>query len=323
MEKSELKREEPINEMEFSGREIKDLPFVLEPEKIVQINLSNNVFTIFPDLNQFSSLRILDVSHNKIEDLSGVSYLPTLAVLNCSFNEITSLGFVCNFRNLQILNASNNRISSINDHLPDSLVDIDLSWNQFINLDFLQRSLPTGLQKFSINGIPTSNLIDLRFFAVFSKLKVLNTGFFDSYHHKNLLPFVKYLCPSLIYFDGIECSFVKNDLNQDQIFDALLKGDENQLRFLLDQDIDEMIWDEPEFYDYEDKMSNYPLSKIMNKLNDLENQLPSNPTNQMIDVESKKAFVKKAHYELSQIKKQLIEISSIVYAHDEALQQMF
>lgn len=73
----------------LSNLKIKSLPFISTFKNIEVLVLSFNALTSLSELEDLSSVKKLDVSHNKIASLSGLSSLP-LEHLNISHNMLVS-----------------------------------------------------------------------------------------------------------------------------------------------------------------------------------------------------------------------------------------
>ena len=75
--------------------------------KIEYLDLSSNKLTIFPDLNKFKNIIVLNISNNKI---TGDIITDNYEEISCKSNNITSV----KSNRLKKLDASNNKIANIN-----------------------------------------------------------------------------------------------------------------------------------------------------------------------------------------------------------------
>ena len=83
----------------------------MELPSLVELNLSTNKLTEFPELPEWSStLTILDLSKNKLIDIPGSPIAPSIRTLNLAENEFRVVPqCVCNFVTLQTLDISENK----------------------------------------------------------------------------------------------------------------------------------------------------------------------------------------------------------------------
>lgn len=82
---------------------------------LTKLKLSNEYLTDedIQQLSEFKNLMVLDLSSNKISDLTPLSQLTNLSVLNLTHNKIEDISPLSNLTNLTILWASDNQISDI------------------------------------------------------------------------------------------------------------------------------------------------------------------------------------------------------------------
>ncbi|KIW94135.1 uncharacterized protein Z519_05451 [Cladophialophora bantiana CBS 173.52] len=84
-----------------------------------------------------STLRILDIQKNLVNDLTSWSHLQNLQYLDVSGNQLESLEGFSSLVHLRSLNANNNRISNIDGILDlDGLLELKLSGNDLTRADF-------------------------------------------------------------------------------------------------------------------------------------------------------------------------------------------
>ena len=100
-----------------------------------QLDLSRNKISQLGGLP--TSLRILDIHNNMVNDLTSWSRLQNLQYLDVSGNQLESLEGFSSLIHLRSLKANNNHISNIEGILDlDSLLDLELSDNDLIDVDF-------------------------------------------------------------------------------------------------------------------------------------------------------------------------------------------
>lgn len=99
------------------------------------LNLSNMELTDsdLPDLSIFSKIYILDISNNKIEDLSNLPHLNRLDNLDISNNNIKSLDNLKNYSNIFSIRANNNQIENVT--IPERVEYLILQNNNITNIN--------------------------------------------------------------------------------------------------------------------------------------------------------------------------------------------
>lgn len=310
--------------LDYSNQKLTEFPIITKPNLIVQISLNNNQIVNLPNLTNFSSLRILDISRNRFVDLSPISGITSLRVLNCSENRIVSLSFVSSLVNLEVLNASHNRISTVAAQMPENLRDVDLSYNEIASLDFLQHKFPATIEKLDLSSNLVTEVISLRVIAVFTHLMSLNVGLYENNRGIQLLPYVKFLCPSLILFDGIEVpdEISENFPNPEILLDVLVRGNESELRNLI-QDVESKIrWDEPEFIPFDEQIPYSPVAILESKVRDLEQKVPLIKKRMQSYSPSKKAVVQQMLQDINELKEQIAVLSNMIFVHDQAVKRL-
>jgi E3 ubiquitin-protein ligase SspH2 len=121
------------------------------PDKLETIILSKNDLTILPDLpknlkylqvneNRLTSLpklpkklEFLDVSSNNLKSLPDMPDI--LLNVNASTNSINSIGKIS--KNIVSLNLKSNNLKNLPIDLPDSLKNLDISYNKFETMPFI------------------------------------------------------------------------------------------------------------------------------------------------------------------------------------------
>ena len=81
--------------------------------RVQNLDLSNNRITDITPLSTLKSLQTLDLSNNRITDIAPLSSLTNLQVLDLSNNQIADLTPLCSLWSLQALDLRNNPISDI------------------------------------------------------------------------------------------------------------------------------------------------------------------------------------------------------------------
>jgi hypothetical protein len=103
-----------------------DLTVVPElPKNLKHLEIAENRLTSLPKLPK--KLEYLDVSSNNLKSLSDMP--DTLLNVNASINSISSLGKIS--KNIVTFNLKSNKLKNLPIDLPDSLKNIDLSYNKF------------------------------------------------------------------------------------------------------------------------------------------------------------------------------------------------
>lgn len=307
--------------VDYSNQKLTEFPIIAKQNLVVQINLKNNKLLNLPNLSNFTVLRTLDISRNRFIDLSPISSITSLRVLDCSENRIVSLGFVTSLVNLEVLRASHNRISTVAVQMPETLIDVDLSNNEIVSLDFLQHKFPPTIQRLDISSNLVSEVISLRVIAVFTHLRTLNVGLLESNRDIQLLALVKHLCPSLVLFDGAECpeEMPPNFPNPDYLLDVLVRGNESELRSIIQSDEKKITWDEPQFITFNEVTPPSPILSLEKKLENLERKLPLLAKKVENSSPSKKAVIQQMFHDINELKAQISVISNMIYIHDQAM----
>lgn len=81
------------------------------PADVSHLDIAENELASLAELAPFSQLMSLDVAHNNVEELSGLS--PTLLHLNASYNRLESMSSVSSLGKLVELNVSYNLLTSL------------------------------------------------------------------------------------------------------------------------------------------------------------------------------------------------------------------
>jgi hypothetical protein len=104
--------------------------------RIKHLFLADNNLTIIPDLDIFTALETLELSHNKI---TKINKLPkTLVELTCKHNKLTSLNISGKLRRLKKLDCSHNELVSLNDSNLSTLEILICEHTKLTGLPYLE-----------------------------------------------------------------------------------------------------------------------------------------------------------------------------------------
>lgn len=151
------------NEMRnFADKGIKQIPAVENPKTVKMLNLSGNDIREVKEslIREYSNLEYLDVSNNRVDDLSGLGSLSRLVAVDVSENEMETIDSMQSVKSLASLVAAGNRIKDISMSSPmEILTMLDLSQNPISSLSFL-RFFP-GLKSLRVNGCEISRFDEI------------------------------------------------------------------------------------------------------------------------------------------------------------------
>ena len=82
-------------------------------DKLLKLQLDNNIIEKIENLSHLTSLEALDLSFNNITEISGLDALTNLTTLSLFANRITQLGGLDALSKLQVLSVGNNLISQL------------------------------------------------------------------------------------------------------------------------------------------------------------------------------------------------------------------
>ena len=100
-----------IEELDLSGRGLRDLGFLRQMKGLRFLNLSHNELVDLHPLMDFAKLEQLDLSFNELTDLRPLIGLPSLSVLRVSHNEVPETASVGSIAGLKSLDLSYNPVS--------------------------------------------------------------------------------------------------------------------------------------------------------------------------------------------------------------------
>ena len=108
--------EEDLSEVKIlnlHGNELLSLYGLIETSNLIELNLSSNALSScdLPELVYLPSLKVLDLSGNRITTLEGLPFLPSVSSLAVAFNAISTLDGVFNFPNLEEVDCRGNLLS--------------------------------------------------------------------------------------------------------------------------------------------------------------------------------------------------------------------
>lgn len=123
---------------ESEGKEVsRPAVFLIKDDTPNQVNLSFCGIEMIPSgVFVTTNLVSLDLSHNKISDVSSLGKLKCLKYLNLRNNKIKYIYGLCTLVNLKILDLAKNEIEIIPDNIYGliSLISLDLSENDYFEL---------------------------------------------------------------------------------------------------------------------------------------------------------------------------------------------
>jgi len=82
-------------------------------DRVVKLQLDNNIIEKIEHLGHLTSLEELDLSFNNISEISGLENLSRLTTLSLFSNRVTQLGGLDTLDKLQVLSVGNNLISQL------------------------------------------------------------------------------------------------------------------------------------------------------------------------------------------------------------------
>lgn len=129
----------------------------------VRLTCVGKGITSLPEkLSHYVHLRYIDISNNKIQDLTPFSKLPHVLTLNASSNSISDISCLndpTNLPFLALLNLSGNQIANVPPIPLQRLTRLALDANPIAKLDDFQ--FPPSLTHFSLRGTPLESLDSL------------------------------------------------------------------------------------------------------------------------------------------------------------------
>ena len=155
-----------------------------ESDTIISLDLSyNKLITIPESINKLKSLKSLSLKSNRLRHLpASLSNLVSLQTLNLRNNMLTRIPkSIMSLKNLKSLNLHGNKLNSIEFKLNNSIIELELGWNNFLEIPSNIKSL-TSLERLGVSGNKLKKIP--KWISLFQPLKVL-----DLYDNKiNKLP---------------------------------------------------------------------------------------------------------------------------------------
>lgn len=337
-EDSSIPSRQGYSTIDISQRSYTEFPTFKKPNFVLHLNASRNFFSKLPNMSGFTALQDIDLSRNKFVDLSPLSTLISLRIINISNNKVKNLDFIQNLQNLEELNASNNKISEIHCNFPPNLIYVDLSFNELTSLSFLDEKFPVNIESIDVSQNSIDQIIELKYISVFQQLHTFKIGFLEMNPDLHIIPYVKYLCPSLEFFDDVKIDDSEEILfNDDDLLNILMHGSEQDLRDFLSNEKKEIKWDEPNFIPFDDDYSTIPtpIKQIEDRLSIIENQIhervSKSPNSnqeqsqqQMLSYhQGNDAILHTMQQDISEMKQQIAQITELLYVYDRALQKLW
>lgn len=166
--------QELVNDVIAQGQNISRIGVVDEFLSLRKLDISFNLLTSLQGIGQLNSLRHLAAYScrlNNVEDLASLTHIETLMLQQNSITEII-FGFE-GFKKLRELRLDRNQLTTI-DHLQhcSSLRVLDLSWNKITSLEGLAGL--QSLQELKINNNLISSLLPLRALPSLVEIQVSN-----------------------------------------------------------------------------------------------------------------------------------------------------
>ena len=102
-----------VNCLIFSFKNILKIDNLIGFERLVKLQLDNNIIEKIENLGHLSSLEWLDLSFNNISEISGLENLTSLTNLSLFSNRITHIGGMDALTKLQLLSLGNNLVRNL------------------------------------------------------------------------------------------------------------------------------------------------------------------------------------------------------------------
>ncbi|NLU31443.1 MAG: hypothetical protein GXX04_02310 [Clostridiaceae bacterium] len=140
-----------VTELDLSGYDIENIEEIVYFKNLAKLNLSNNRISDISLLKELKKLRELDLSGNMISDISPLGGMKYMRKLCLSENRISDISVLKGMPILDVLDLSGNDISDISslEGLKD-LKELDLSNNMISNISII-RNLP-NLKSLNLAG---------------------------------------------------------------------------------------------------------------------------------------------------------------------------
>ncbi|WP_158592567.1 leucine-rich repeat domain-containing protein [Flavobacterium sp. 102] len=134
-----------LEELTLMFNDLEDISFLKNLENLKRLNLTHNKVLDISVLSELKSLEKLWLQDNKINDVSPLRSLIKLNYLDISINQIVDISHLKDLSLLTRLKINNNNVSDITDILKlDNLKKVDLQGNKKIEIDFAPTIVEAG-----------------------------------------------------------------------------------------------------------------------------------------------------------------------------------
>ncbi|XP_039108795.1 oligodendrocyte-myelin glycoprotein [Hyaena hyaena] len=229
--------------VDCSGRNLTALPSGLQ-ENIIHLNLSYNHFTdLHNQLTQYTNLRTLDISHNRLESLpaqlprslwnmsaannniklldkSDTAYQWNLKYLDVSKNMLEKVVLIKNtLRSLEVLNLSSNKLWTVPTNMPSRLHVVDLSNNSLTQiLPGTLRNL-TSLTHLYLHNNKFTFIPDQAFDHLLQLQEItLHNNRWSCEHKQNITYLLRWMMGTKAHVIGTPCSSQISSLKEQSIY---------------------------------------------------------------------------------------------------------
>ncbi|MFW9818014.1 MAG: leucine-rich repeat domain-containing protein [Candidatus Thorarchaeota archaeon] len=164
-----------LEELDMRFNNLSELTEILvESDSLASLDLSYNKIQKLPDsIYKLKSLKNLNLKSNRLRSLpDSLNKLKSLQNLNMRNNMLTYIPkAVKSFKNLKILNLHGNKLDSIDFELNNSIIELELGWN---NLEEVPPKIKTlnSLERLGISGNKLRRLP--KWISLFQSLKILD-----------------------------------------------------------------------------------------------------------------------------------------------------
>jgi hypothetical protein len=211
---------------------------------------------------------------------------------------------------------------------------LSLANNQLTDLVFMDRCLPVNtLEDLDVSGNQITDLIQLRYLPVYTKLHTVKVGFIEMFSGLPIVQFVNYLSPTITTFDDEPCGNVQTQFDTEQLVKLLVDGSEQRLRkFLVDSDLVQIAWDEPQFIDFREESPPSPLDAMMDRIRQIEDRIargPQRPAPQTgtllspFPKQEELPELRGLRQDIAEMKQQIAQVAQLLYVHDQALRELW
>jgi len=158
-----------VNSIRFAGMEIRDLSMLSRLFAVRDLNLSDNKLTDISDLEPLTRLEVLRLHFNRLTNLDPISRHTRLRILDASYNRLTEIRACQNLTALEQLTLKNNHISNLEPVRPlTKLKLLDLNHNHVRDLAPI-----SGLSQLDILRLDGNKIENLKPLAQMKSVEVL------------------------------------------------------------------------------------------------------------------------------------------------------